>query len=85
MAKAKVVLIRDTAGLLAAQNLALFDALQQCVPIIEDQLVIIVNSHTIRVAGAADLGSLDEEAKPEFERLTKALLAARKAIEKAGA
>lgn len=92
MAKAKVLSI-DAAGELVAnirqlrdQNRDLVDALNECVLVIEDQLVIIIDSYTIRgPSGAADLGTLAEDAKPEFERLTKALLAARTAIKKAGA
>jgi hypothetical protein len=63
----------------------LVDALKLTMAVVEDQLYALLTSCAICGAiGDYDPSTLDEKARPDFERLTVALLAARKAIKKAG-
>jgi hypothetical protein len=62
----------------------LLDALKEVAAIVDEHLAVIVDSHTTSGSdGKRDMSTLDEEAKPDVERFTAALKAARVAINKA--
>jgi hypothetical protein len=62
----------------------LLAALKAAADIVEQQLNIIIESETARGPdGRPDLATLDPEAKPDVDRLTSVLAAARAAIAKA--
>jgi hypothetical protein len=92
MATAKVLSI-DAAGELVAKIRELRDlrkvmlaALQKTADIVEENINIIVESCCAQDSeGGYVLSTMNKLARPDFKRYTRVLLAARKAIKKAGA
>jgi hypothetical protein len=61
---------------LQRHNRDLVAALRETTNVIQGELVTLIDSHTVQ----GDLSTLTEAVKPDFERFTKALTGARKAI-----